>query len=106
MASSRFKRTREDFVCYNCGFKVYGSGYTDHCPKCLWGKHVDINPGDRQSKCLGKMKPVGAIDERNNIIIFYRCTKCGSEKRFKASAYDDREGLYKLIKSSKNDQKQ
>ena len=24
-----------------------GNGYTNHCPKCLWSKHVDINPGDR-----------------------------------------------------------
>ncbi|MFA6992594.1 MAG: RNHCP domain-containing protein, partial [Candidatus Gracilibacteria bacterium] len=39
----RFSRTIEDFVCEKCGAKVKGDGYTNHCPKCLWSKHVDIN---------------------------------------------------------------
>ena len=38
----------EDFICENCGKDVEKSSYTarDHCPYCLYSKHVDINPGD------------------------------------------------------------
>ena len=52
-----FKRKIEDFVCGNCGENIKGDGYTNHCPKCLWSKHVDINPGDRASDCGGLMEP-------------------------------------------------
>lgn len=36
-----FTRVIEDFICENCGTEVKGNGYTNHCPKCLWSKHVD-----------------------------------------------------------------
>ena len=54
----QFNRKKENFVCENCGEKVEGNGYTNHCPNCLWSKHVDINPGDRQEECKGLMVPV------------------------------------------------
>ena len=47
----RFTRTVGDFVCENCNTSVKGNGYTDHCPCCLYSKHVDINPGDRDCDC-------------------------------------------------------
>jgi lipopolysaccharide biosynthesis regulator YciM len=90
--SRKFSRNIEDFACSNCGFKVKGTGYTDHCPKCLWSKHVDINPGDRESKCGGMMKPVRIIRSRTNAIIEYRCMKCGLAKRVKASKEDYEQG--------------
>ena len=51
----------ESFECENCGKNVSKSAYTarDHCPFCLYSKHVDINPGDRNNKCLGLLKPIG-----------------------------------------------
>jgi len=49
----KFQKKKEDFKCEKCGREVIGTGYTNHCPDCLWSKHVDVNPGDRQSKCLG-----------------------------------------------------
>ncbi|MBU3901416.1 RNHCP domain-containing protein, partial [Patescibacteria group bacterium] len=49
MQSKKFQRKIEDFVCGHCGPKIKGTGYTDHCPKCLWSQHVDVNPGDRQA---------------------------------------------------------
>jgi len=56
--TKKFKRTKENFTCENCGFLVEGDGYTNHCPRCLWSKHVDINPGDRCSNCFGMMEPI------------------------------------------------
>ena len=57
MTARSFQRRIENFVCEHCGEKVIGDGYTNHCPKCLWSKHVDVNPGDRMAHCGGMMKP-------------------------------------------------
>jgi len=95
-----FIRRREDFVCENCGNVVKGDGYTDHCPKCLWGKHVDENiPGDRVSGCGGRMEPIGAEFKSSNLKfrIKYRCTKCGHEFWVREGIGDDREKLMKLV---------
>ena len=50
----RFNELDEGFICENCGKEVTPAGYTsrDHCPYCLYSKHVDINPGDRQNTCI------------------------------------------------------
>jgi hypothetical protein len=89
----RFSRREEDFVCENCGARVSGSGYTDHCPECLFSRHVDNNPGDRKSSCRGMMEPTNAVMERGYFIIYYRCLKCGMEKRVKAAQNDNEELL-------------
>ena len=56
-----FNELDEAFVCDNCGFHVDRLGYScrDHCPNCLYSKHVDNNPGDRSNKCRGLLKPIG-----------------------------------------------
>ncbi|MCL5434654.1 MAG: RNHCP domain-containing protein [Candidatus Marsarchaeota archaeon] len=93
-----FTRNRENFVCENCGTKVQGNGYTDHCPECLYGKHVDISPGDRLSECKGTMVPKYSIYERDgNFKIHYKCRKCGEEKNVKASPDDNIELLERII---------
>jgi len=38
----KFSKKVENFTCEACGNKVKGSGYTDHCPNCLYSKHVDV----------------------------------------------------------------
>ncbi|MBR6751902.1 MAG: RNHCP domain-containing protein, partial [Alphaproteobacteria bacterium] len=45
----QFVKRVENFTCAHCGAEVFGNGYTNHCPKCLWSRHVDNNPGDRMS---------------------------------------------------------
>ena len=56
----KFKMIDEKFICENCGSEVDKLNYTarDHCPSCLYSKHVDIMPGDRDNLCMGLMKPV------------------------------------------------
>ncbi|MCL5239018.1 MAG: RNHCP domain-containing protein [Candidatus Marsarchaeota archaeon] len=94
----RFTRVKEDFICFNCGTEVRGSGYTDHCPNCLWSLHVDNNPGDRASGCKGRMRPASAIYDKGGYTIEYTCEKCGTRKRFKASESDNKELLMSLVK--------
>ncbi len=97
MQISRFKRKQEDFVCEHCGVHVVGNGYTNHCPNCLWSKHVDVNPGDRASECKGMMKPVGADGTTNNYSILNKCIVCGYEKRNKCAKDDNMDVFFAII---------
>lgn len=85
----KFTRKKENFTCEHCGAKVLGNGYTNHCPKCLWSKHVDINPGDRQHACGGMMRPIAVEINHGAYILIHRCEKCGIKKQNKTSAEDD-----------------
>lgn len=98
--AKNFKRKIEDFECGNCGEKVKGDGYTDHCPKCLWGKHVDREiPGDRASECRGLMKPTEVAYLSGKFKIHYKCTKCRHEFWVRNSENDDRGLLVELASS-------
>ncbi len=92
----KFQKRVENFVCEKCGRNVEGTGYTDHCPDCLWSKHIDINPGDRKSKCKGAMEPVGIEIRGGENIIHYQCTECGYKHRVKAASDDSIDKLIEL----------
>lgn len=92
----KFIRKKEDFTCENCGVFVKGSGYTNHCPKCLWSKHVDINPGDRENACGGLMKPIRIEMKGREYMIVAKCVKCGLEKRNKTDKEDDMSIIMKV----------
>lgn len=96
MDTKKFQRTKEDFTCEKCGLSVVGSGYTNHCPKCLWSKHVDINPGDRLAQCQGLMEPIGIETKGGKYVIIHRCTSCGFERKNKASENDDTDAIIQL----------
>ena len=91
--SSTFRRKKEDFECEQCGVKVVGDGYTNHCPECLISKHVDIFPGDRAERCGGLMPAVGWELDHGATVIVHRCSRCGLEKKNKAAANDKLEAL-------------
>jgi hypothetical protein len=76
-----FIRKIEDFTCEHCGREVVGNGYTNHCPACLWSKHVDKDPGDRAESCGGLMEPVGAGKEGGRDLITHKCIRCGFIRR-------------------------
>jgi len=92
----KFQRKKENFKCLNCGTEVAGTGYTDHCPVCLWSRHVDINPGDRAEKCRGLLEPVGVEVKAGGYVICYKCRECGFRHRVRASGDDNMEELIKL----------
>ena len=79
----KFTMKDENFICENCGNEVNKLNYTarDHCPFCLYSKHLDIMPGDRQSDCHGLLKPVGIEKFKDTFKILYRCNKCGFEHK-------------------------
>ncbi len=87
--AKKFIRNKEDFTCENCQSLVVGTGYTNHCPKCLWSKHVDINPGDRLEICHGMMKPADAEIAGKEESIIHQCLTCNKTKKNKLSKEDD-----------------
>lgn len=87
--AKRFQRRVEDFLCLHCGRAVAGDGFTNHCPSCLWSRHVDRLPGDRAADCGGAMAPVAVESTRDGQVLTHRCQRCGHEKRNRASAADD-----------------
>ena len=91
-----FKRTIEDFTCGHCGNGVVGTGFTNHCPACLWSKHVDIDPGDRAEKCGGLMEPIAVEGTSPNYRLVHRCTKCSLVRRVNVSEADNKEALLGL----------
>lgn len=94
--SKKFIKKIEDFICDNCGALVHGDGYTNHCPECLWSKHVDVYPGDRDAKCGGLMEPVEVEYSGGEYTLTHRCQKCGTEKKNKASEKDNTDMLIEL----------
>ncbi|MCI8778006.1 MAG: RNHCP domain-containing protein [Bacilli bacterium] len=74
----KFLMRDENFICENCGKKVLKLNYTarDHCPYCLYSKHVDINPGDRLNTCKGLLIPIGIEKFRDTYKIIYKCNEC------------------------------
>ncbi len=97
-SKKKFQRKIEDFQCEKCDFSVKGNGFTDHCPKCLWGKHVDINPGDREEKCGGAMRPVSVEKTNRGFDIIYRCERCLKITRNKSAKDDDFDVLVRISK--------
>lgn len=96
-----FTMRDESFICENCNKQVEKLNYTarDHCPYCLYSKHVDIMPGDRMNNCMGLLKPVSIEKFKDTYKIIYKCTKCNQiHKNIMAS--DDNMDL--IIELSKN----
>lgn len=74
----KFLKLDDEFICDNCFKKVEKLNYTsrDHCPFCLFSKHVDINPGDRANTCFGLLIPIDIEKFKDSFKIIYKCNKC------------------------------
>jgi DNA-directed RNA polymerase subunit RPC12/RpoP len=98
----KFIARNDPFKCEHCGKDVepirYGGSYRNHCPFCLWSKHVDGDvPGDRANVCGGLMEPVGVITKsRGEFSFVHKCQKCGFERLNRVAGDDDGELLTKL----------
>lgn len=93
-----FSKTPENFTCENCDTYIVGNGYTNHCYKCLFSKHVDVNPGDRMESCNGIMQPTEISSKNGEYVLIHKCIKCGIRRKNKTSKSD----LDSLIELSKN----
>ena len=99
-----FVAREEPFTCEHCHASVmpliHGS-YRNHCPLCLWSKHVDdAGPGDRASLCKGMMEPI-ALDQngKKGWMVIHQCLKCGKKIPNKLAEDDRWEELNENLQS-------
>lgn len=96
----RFSKKKEDFICGKCGAAIKGNGYTNHCPICLYSKHVDIKPGDRLATCGGLMKPIKVEGTEKEYRVLHKCIVCNYEKVNKVAPEDNIDALVAIIKEN------
>jgi RNHCP domain len=83
------------FKCGHCrqfiGAPVAGGRQRNHCPNCLYSKHVDDSmPGDRKSTCGSLMKPIGLMSRRNGeLVLIHECLGCGKQDPNRIAADDN-----------------
>lgn len=76
------------FICGHCKKEITTSGYIgthqrNHCPFCLYSKHVDEEKGDRKAICHGMMLPVGLTFKKEGegkvgeLMLVHQCEHCG-----------------------------
>lgn len=94
----RFNELDEGFICENCNKEVKPLGYSsrDHCPYCLYSKHVDINPGDRLNPCKGLLKPIEIEKYKDTYKIVYKCNKCKELHKNIIAKDDDMNEIIKI----------
>ncbi len=94
---ARSPRSEADqaFKCGHCrqfiGAPVSGGRQRNHCPNCLYSKHVDGKmPGDRKATCHALMKPVGLHTRRNGEeVLIHECLGCGKRDPNRIAADDN-----------------
>lgn len=93
-----FSKLDETFICENCDKNVKKLNYTsrDHCPYCLYSKHVDIKPGDRNNDCKGLLEPIEIEKFKNSYKIIYKCQKCGEIHKNITAIDDDFDMIIKI----------
>jgi len=89
-----FIARQEPFICEHCTMAVEPlerGSYRNHCPFCLWSKHVDSEgPGDRASSCQGLMTPVAMDhDGKKGWVLVHECESCGKTITNKIAPDDD-----------------
>ena len=89
------------FVCVNCGLGVpgvsFGTKHRNHCPACLWSRHVDESIGDRLSVCRGGMEPIAvAVRGEGEWCVVHRCVNCGQLRTNRIAGDDSERALLQL----------
>jgi len=78
------------FQCGNCGANVIpltNGSFRNHCPFCLFSKHLDNNPGDRLSNCKGLMRPISLdYSGKKGYQIVHECIQCRKLQRNKVAS--------------------
>ena len=99
----KFNMIDNEFICDNCHKKITKLNYTarDHCNYCLYSKHVDINPGDRQNTCQGMLIPIDIEKFKGTYKIIYQCAKCGKQHKNIIANDDNMDEIIKLTSKNK-----
>jgi len=106
------------FKCDHCqnwvSLEAIGTKNRNHCPFCLWSKHLDLATGDRQSNCQGVMVPIGltfkkeGIDKytkkpkQGELILVHQCADCSKISINRIAGDDDASVIMRVFQYSLN----
>jgi len=108
---------QNNFVCLHCREQVSDSAFMgtisrNHCPFCLWSKHVDREkPGDRSDSCGGAMEPIGLTFKRKSpdkygkkqlgeLMLVHHCLSCGKISLNRLAGDDEVKIILKIFEKS------
>jgi hypothetical protein len=82
------------FRCVHCHADVPGDApgtqHRNHCPACLWSRHVDDLPGDRAADCGSSMEPIAiTVRGAGEWVLIHRCAGCGVLHANRSAADDN-----------------
>jgi len=106
-----------DFECLHCGKpvmstpEVSGVNHRNHCPYCLWSRHVDLyEAGDRLAACKEPMEPTGLAFKRihkkyaplqpGELMLVHRCAGCQAISLNRLAADDLPPALWDVFQAS------
>jgi predicted RNA-binding Zn-ribbon protein involved in translation (DUF1610 family) len=109
----------QGFNCGNCGAWVglaesVGTRNRNHCNKCLWSRHVDLEvSGDRKSGCGGMMQPIALTlkaegrnkyrkEKSGELMLVHQCSKCGRVSINRIAGDDNERTILNVFKKSWN----
>jgi hypothetical protein len=106
----------QGFTCAHCKYPVSAErlvaavGNRNHCPYCLWSRHMDLNkPGDRLSACKQVMPAVALTLKRTSkkysqtcgeLMLVHMCLDCGKVSANRIAADDDPDKLWSIFEQS------
>jgi hypothetical protein len=111
-----YPQREQEFICVHCQQLVTcnpivaGVQNRNHCPCCLWSRHLDWRtPGDRLSPCRQAMEPVGLTTKRGKnkyggerngeLMLIHRCG-CGAVVINRIAADDHQRSLIECFERS------
>ncbi len=114
-----FTKKKKGFLCSHCGRFVHldsfiGTSFRNHCPFCLWSKHVDFRKsGDKQLQCQGEMEPIGLTfkhegydkygkKRQGELMLVHKCLDCYKFSINRIAADDNPEAILELFNKSCN----
>ena len=101
LPTKKFRVLNEGFVCDHCGKSILPTSHgtpRNHCPFCLYSKHVDVNPGDRSNNGRGGMKPIGVeMEGKRGYMIHHRCLQCHAVQRNRAVINDPQADDFEML---------
>ena len=105
---SRTSRTRgsrhrspSTFRCRRCRLDVPtdapGTAHRNHCPSCLWSRHLDLAPGDRAASCASSMEPIAVtVRHDGEWALVHRCTGCDAMRVNRVAGDDNPRTLMQI----------
>lgn len=113
----KLEQEAEGFQCAHC--RVYvssspllaGVNNRNHCPYCLWSRHLDLNAaGDRLAACRQSMRPVGLALKRTTkkygnqgqgeLMLVHECLDCGKLSINRIAADDLADTILEVFEQS------